>query len=138
MPAPYTKQALLALVDTYIPASTDPQNFPNIRALEHQDLENKILDRVDGRIILTGTFSLYFNNSFVNQPISFLPGKPASSSNYVVMVTPVSSNNSTTFAHRTTFTITGRTTTGFNILMVANSGRYYGRFWYAVFSKEPL
>lgn len=138
MPAPYTKQALLDLVDTYIPASTDPQNFPNIRALEHQDLENKILDRVDGRIMLTGTFSLYFDVSFKNQLITFPTGKPASSSNYVVMVTPVSSNNSTTFAHRTTFTITARTTTGFRILMVANSGRYYGRFWYAVFSKEPL
>jgi hypothetical protein len=136
MPAPYTKQALLALVDTYIPAPTDPQNFPNIRALEHQDLENKILDRVDGRVLKTGTFSILNFNAYTSRTITFSP--PVYTNKYIVMVTPVSGTPNTMATHRATFTITGRTTSQFTILLQPNSGTYNARFWYAVFSKEPL
>ncbi len=138
MPAPYTKQALLNLIDTYIPAPTDPQNFPNIKAAEHRDLETRILDRVDGRIILTGTFAKLNWSGHANHIIYFPPGKPAYTNNYIVTVTPVSSTSNVASAHRATFTITGRTTTQFGIQILANEGTYNARFWFAVFSKEPL
>lgn len=128
--APYTKQQLLNLVDTYIPA-IGTEEFPNIRASEHRDLESKILDRVDGRILKTGTLSITNLNTYTVRTVVFSP--PVYTNKYVVMLTPV-----TPPTHRVSYTITGRTTSQFTILIQPNYGAYNARFWYAVFSKEPL
>lgn len=146
MPAttPKTKAELEALVDTYIPAT----GYPNIRATELVDLNTKILDRVDGRILNTGTFVIANFTGYRQQNITF-PSE-VYTNQYIVMLTPVGSSvyngafapgTQTTpqsYPYRATYTIANRTKFGFTILMQANSSATTCRFWYAVFSKAPL
>lgn len=127
---PTSKANLLALVDTYIPLSPAA---PNIRATEHQDLENKILDRVDGRILLTGAFSIANFNGYTTYTVTFSP--QTYTNNYIVMLTPFTSS------HRAVYSITQRTTSQFKILLYSNpigTTTYNARFSYVVFSKEQL
>ena len=133
--APYTKQQLLALLDTYIPAT----GAPNIRAVEHQDLETKILDRTDGRILKTGTITVTNLNGYTFRNLIFSPIAPTS--NYIVVLTPyrfITNTNPYVLSYRTTYTITNRTTTGFTIQLFGNSGPYTGKFTYIVINKDPL
>lgn len=149
MPAttPKTKAELVALVDTYIPdAGVTP--YPNVRAAELVDLNTKILDRVDGRILGTGTFVIANFAGYRQQNINFT--SEVYTNQYIVMVTPVGSSiYNQAFApgtqttpgaapYRATFTIANRTKFGFTILMQANSNATTCRFWWAAFSKTPL
>lgn len=149
MPAatPKTKAELVALVDTYLPET----GFPNIRAAELVDLNTKILDRVDGRILGTGTFLIPNNTGYREQIINF-PGGEVYTNQYVVMLTPVGTSfynqalggganaqiAPDSRPYRTSYTIVNRTKFGFTIMMQANSGPTHTRFWWAAFSKVPL
>ena len=133
--APYTKQQLLDLLDTYIPAT----GYPNIRASEHQDLETKILDRVDNRILKTGTITVTNLYGYQVKNLTFAP--LVSTSNYVVILTPyrfITNTNPYVLSYRTTYTITNRTTAGFTIQLYGNGPSYTGRFTYIVINKNPL
>lgn len=137
-PTPTSKADLLTLVDTYIPTTA----APNIRAAELLDLDTKILDRVDGRILQTGTFARTNLNAYVEQPINLTP--EVYTNQYIVMVTPVGDTNQygqvgLNRSHAVTFTIANRTKLGFTILLYPHGGNCGNcRFWYAVFSKVPL
>jgi hypothetical protein len=131
MAIPYTKAQLLALANTYITGS----NYPNIQASELLDLDTRILDRVDGRVLQTGTFTIANMNGYYEHTIYISPA--AYTSQYIVMVTPLGAAP-TNYSHRTTFAITNRTTTQFTILMQTNGYVGNARFWYSVFSKVPL
>lgn len=135
---PKSKAELLALVDTYIPTTA----APNIRAAELLDLDTKILDRVDGRILKADTFVVANLNVYKEVPIQF--GSEIYTNQYIVMVTPVGDSNQygqvgLNRSHAVTFTIANRTKLGFTILLFPHGGNCGNcRFWYAVFSKVPL
>ena len=139
MPAPYTKQQLLDLVDTYIPETV----APNIRATEHRDLETKILDRTDARILHTRVITVTNLNGY--QAINITVSPSLYTSNYIVVLTPYtfsSNTNPKILSYRTTYAITNRTQTGFTIQLYGNTtgyiGAYTGKFSVMVINKDPL
>ena len=144
--APYTKQQLLDLVDTYIPET----GTPNIRAVEHRDLETKILDRTDARIIKSGTITLPASTTlFTTHTITFSP--PTYTTNYIVILTPyyfTYNGNATTpkiNSPRTTYALTGRSFTQCTLQLYSNInnaynvyGTYISKFVYNVISRDTL
>lgn len=145
MATPNTKQQLLDLVDTYIPAS----GTPNIRATEIRDLETKILDRVDARVLASGTITVPNLSGYTWRDIFF--STPLYTSNYIVVLTPYffTYNGNATIpkvnSYRTTYTITNRTQLFFTVQFYGNTniafgvqGAYTGKFSYVVINKQPL
>lgn len=145
MAAPNTKQQLLNLVDTYIPAT----GTPNIRASEHRDLETKILDRVDARVLATGTITVPNLSGYRFIDIFF--STALYTSNYIVVLTPYFFTGNGTASipkinsYKTTYTITNRTQLFFRVQFFGNTnlafgvqGAYTGKFSYMVINKQPL
>jgi len=111
-PTPQTKTQLQTLINNYI-----ADGSPNIKKEEHREIETEILNRVDGRILATGTFSHGHNTGFLSFFVTFEDGIQLYTTNYLVHTTPVSPNYTTSnlrpFSHRTSIAISNKTTTGF-------------------------
>lgn len=127
MAAPKTKTELTALINSYI-----ADTAPNIKKEEHKEIELAILDRVDARILATGTFTHTNLSGCRTQNVSF--GKTIYTTNYLVNLTPydpiTTSNN--LFSYRTSWSITNKTLTGFTAQICRNYLQGSGRFFYVV------
>lgn len=124
MAAPYTKTQLLALVNDYLQDTS-----PNIRSSEHIEIETRILDRIDARILQMGQFSKSNPTGYTYQDITFTP-TPVYTTNYLVFCTIVKGNG-------TSWAISNKTLTGFRINLYSPNPPPF-KVWYTVFSKDML
>lgn len=125
MAVPPTKTAVKALIDLYIPPSTG--GSPNILATEHKLIETAILDRIDGRILATGEFTLpNATNGYFSKTITFSPF--LSTANYIVSITPVN-------CHGPAWGISHRSYNGFTV-EITKFYAEYAKFWYTCISMD--
>jgi hypothetical protein len=125
MATPKTKTELTALINSYI-ADTPP----NIKKEEHKEIELAILDRVDARVLTTGTFTHGNITNFESKTITFT--KTIYTTNYLVNITPFDPPPYTLYSYRTSWAITNKTTTGFTAQLKRNGSQGSGRFFYVV------
>jgi hypothetical protein len=125
MTTPKTKTELTALIDSYI-----ADTAPNIKKEEHKEIELAILDRVDARVLTTGTFTHANNPNFLSPFITFT--KTVYTTNYLVNITPYDPAPYTLYSYRTSWAITNKTTTGFTAQLKRNNSQGSGRFFYVV------
>lgn len=125
MANPKTKTELNTLINNYI-----ADGSPNILAVEHKEIETEILNRVDARVLTTGTFTHVNNTNFLSPFINFT--KPVYTTNYLVNITPYDPAPYTLYSYRTSWAITNKTTTGFTAQLKRNGSQGSGRFFYVV------
>lgn len=125
MAAPKTKTELTALINSYI-----ADTAPNIKKEEHKEIELAILDRVDARILATGTFQHGNNTNYLTVNVVF--PKVLYTTNYLVNLTPYDPAPYTLYSYRTSWAITNKTTTGFTAQLKRNISEGSATFFYVV------
>jgi len=125
-PTPQTKTQLQTLINNYIADAS-----PNIKKEEHREIETEILNRVDGRILATGTFTHPNNTFFLSPQVTFEANKVLYTTNYLVHVVAIT-NSTYPYSHRTSVAIANKTTTGFTAQCKRNYRQGPGKFHYVV------
>ena len=124
MATPKTKTQLNTLITDYI-----ADGSPNITFQEHREIELAILDRVDARILATGTFLHPNNPGFLAVTGSF--SKTLYTTNYLVHIVAIT-NSTYPYSHQTSVAVTNKTTTGFTAQCKRNYRQGPGKFHFVV------